>query len=72
MITGNYIGSPFKVTEWTKKYRKNGMEFTDFLALCKIAGDQEIPSTDEEVKLNKKQKNNVYLFYAIFTFLDLI
>ncbi|XP_023332088.1 calmodulin-related protein 97A [Eurytemora carolleeae] len=38
-----------QVTEWTKKYRKNGMEFPDFLALSKVAEDKEIHSTDEEV-----------------------
>ena len=66
MVTCNYVNSTFKVTEWTKKYRKNGMEFPDFLALSKVAEDKEIPSTDEEVQQNKNIKQYLtFLFYIL-------
>ena len=66
MVTCNYVNSTFKVTEWTKKYRKNGMEFPDFLALSKVAEDKEIQSTDEEVQQNKNIKQYLtFLFYIL-------
>lgn len=66
MVTCNYVNSTFKVTEWTKKYRKNGIEFPDFLALSKVAEDKEIQSTDEEVQQNKNIKQYLtFLFYIL-------
>ena len=62
MVTCNYVNSTFKVTEWTKKYRKNGIEFPDFLALSKVAEDKEIQSTDEEVQQNKNIKQYLAFF----------
>ena len=71
MITCNYLDSTFKVTEWTKKYRKNGMEFPDFVALSKVAEDKDIQSTDEEVQQNKNIKQCLTFYLWRCKFLDL-